>query len=73
MIEQPGAHFGRLARVVVICELVGCHVVDEQVRAGQQGGNCRVESAPLPALGIGEDPVKATRAAGDLRRIAAAP
>ena len=54
MIEQPGAHFGGLARMVIVCELAGCHVVDGQVRAGSQGGNRRVESFPLPALGIGE-------------------
>jgi hypothetical protein len=39
MIEQSGAHLRGLARVFVVCKLAGCHVVDEQVRAGSQGGD----------------------------------
>ena len=49
MTEQPGAHFGGLAGMVIVCELAGCHVVDEQVRTGSQGSNGRVESFPLSA------------------------
>ena len=70
MTEQPGAHFGGLAGMVIVCELAGCHVVDEQVRTRSQGSNGRAESFPLPALGIGEDQVEAACAAGDFPGVA---
>src|SRR5690348_11391138 len=69
MTEKPAPHFGSLARVMLVGELAGRHVVDEQLPAGPQGGDCRVEPFPLPALGIGEDQVEAAGPAGDFQGV----
>src|SRR5690348_17440309 len=69
MTEKPAPHFGSLARVMLVGELAGRHVVDEQLPAGPQGGDRRVEPFPLPALGIGEDQVEAVGPAGDFQGV----
>jgi hypothetical protein len=56
--------------VGIVRELAGCHVIDEQMRPGPQGGDRGVESLPLPALGISEDQVETADASGDLHRVA---
>src|SRR5690242_9338496 len=69
MTEKPAPHFGSLACVMLVGELAGRHVVHEQLPAGPQGGNRRVEPFPLPALGIGEDQVEAAGPAGDFQDV----
>jgi hypothetical protein len=70
MTEQPVAYLRDLACVIIVRELAGCHVIDEQMRPGPQGGDRGVESLPLPALGISEDQVETADASGDLHRVA---
>ena len=69
MTEKPAPHFGSLARVMLVGELAGRHVVDEQLPTGPQGGDRRVEPFPLPALGVGEDQVEAPGLAGDFQGV----
>jgi hypothetical protein len=69
MTEKPAPHFGSLARVMLVGELAGRHVVDEQLPTGPQGGNRRVEPFPFPALRIGEDQVETAGPAGDFQGV----
>jgi hypothetical protein len=60
VVEQLGADLAGFPGVIVVGEFAGSHVIDERVSTWPEGGDCGAESFPFPALGVGEDQVKAT-------------